>query len=220
MIKRLIFDVDGTLIAGVSFMKAQRMALMDVNKYSEENLEKLNQAIDEYELNYNTYTKKYFLSFLSKKVGTSLDEKFLVSFFENLAKYAVPKKDDKLIKAIETLSKKYELVLLSNFFEESQRKRLEKVGLNKFFQEYYGEKIIKPNKEAFISAIGKNKEAECIMIGDNLKIDILGASNLKINTIWINQNVEKTNIKTKQVKSIIDITEELITEFEKEKILI
>lgn len=39
----------------------------------------------------------------------------------------------------------YELVLLSNYFEESQRNRLTAMRINDYFSEYYGEKIIKPN---------------------------------------------------------------------------
>ena len=214
MIKRLIFDIDGTLISGVDFRKAQKEALIDIGKYSEENLEKFEQAINEYESNFDTYSKKCYLDFLSKKIGIPLDEKFLQSFFKNLSKYAVCKKDDRLIKKMEELSKKYELVLLSNFFEESQRARLEKVGLNKFFKEFYGEEIIKPNKKAFIDALGKHKPEECIMIGDNIYIDIRAALRLNINTIWINSKSEKFDIKTKEVKNVLDITEELISEFE------
>ena len=53
----------------------------------------------------------------------------------------------------EKLSKKYELVLLSNYFEKSQRGRLEHIGIDKYFTEYYGEKICKPNRQAFLDAI-------------------------------------------------------------------
>ena len=214
MIKRLIFDIDGTLISGVDFRKAQKEALIDIGKYSEENLEKFEQAINEYESNFDTYSKKCYLDFLSKKIGNSLDENFLQSFFKNLSEYAVCKKDDRLVNKMEELSKRYELVLLSNFFEESQRARLEKVGLNKFFSEYYGEEIIKPNKKAFLDALGKHKPEECIMIGDNIYIDIKAALKLNINTIWVNSKSEKFDIKAKKGKNVLDITEELISEFE------
>ena len=45
MIKRLIFDIDGTLITGVSFDKAIRGALERVGALSDENVQKCNWHI-------------------------------------------------------------------------------------------------------------------------------------------------------------------------------
>ena len=75
------------------------------------------------------------------------------TFFRNLGLYAIPDDNKKLIETIKKLSKKYELVLLSNYFEKSQRGRLEHIGIDKYFTEYYGEKICKPNRQAFVDAI-------------------------------------------------------------------
>ncbi len=47
--------------------------------------------------------------------------------------------------------KDYELVLLSNFFEESQRNRLVTMGVNDYFIEFYGEIIIKPSREVYLT---------------------------------------------------------------------
>ena len=67
--------------------------------------------------------------------------------------YAIPDDNQELIETIDQLSRKYELVLLSNYFEKSQRGRLEHIGIDKYFSEYYGEKICKPDRQAYIDAI-------------------------------------------------------------------
>jgi len=45
MIKRLIFDIDGTLITGVSFDKAIKQSLMEYGIFPEENKQKFIQTI-------------------------------------------------------------------------------------------------------------------------------------------------------------------------------
>lgn len=77
--------------------------------------------------------------------------------------YAIPDDNKELIETIEKLSKQYELVLLSNYFEKSQRGRLKHIGIDKYFTEYYGEKICKPStvcKDAFDKLAEYAKEFE------------------------------------------------------------
>ena len=150
MIKRLIFDIDGTLITGISFDKAITNSLLELGFFSEENKQKIFYAISTYENCHNEYDiNQYF----SKVLGYKLDKDFLEIFFRNLRLYAVPDDNKELIETIENLSRKYELVLLSNYFEKSQRGRLKHIGIDNFFSEYYGEKLCKPNKKAFLDAI-------------------------------------------------------------------
>lgn len=153
MIKRLIFDIDGTLITGVNFDKAIETSLLEYGIFSEENKKKFINAIPTYENEHSEYEQNQYLQYFSKILEHNLDEKFLNILFKNLETYAIPDNNQKLIETIDKLSKKYELILLSNYFEKSQRNRLEHIGINKYFSEYYGEKICKPDKKAFILAI-------------------------------------------------------------------
>ena len=125
---------------------------------------------------------------------------FLIFFFDELKK-AVPSNSKRIAAMLYRLNE-YQLVLLSNYFEESQRNRLSIMGINKFFTEYYGEKIIKPNKEAYISASGIYKPNECLIIGDDKKLDIDIPRELGFNTIFINE--------TGDIKSVEEITPMLI----------
>jgi len=90
MIKRLIFDIDGTLITGVSFDKAIRGALERVGALSDENVQKYISAIGTYEIVNGNYQIEKYLKHFSDALGIELDEEFLQGLFGNLARYAVP----------------------------------------------------------------------------------------------------------------------------------
>lgn len=153
MIKRLIFDIDGTLITGIKLDETITHSLSAYGIYSKENQQKFLNAILTYEIYHKEYEPIQYLQHFSQALGCNLDENFLKIHFRNLGIYAIPNDNKKLIKTIDRLSKKYELVLLSNYFEESQRGRLKNIGIDNYFSEYYGEKICKPHKKAFIDAI-------------------------------------------------------------------
>ena len=187
MIKRLIFDIDGTLIRGVSFTPAIIKTLKELNIYSEENVIKFSEAINTYENYYDNYNLKDYNHYFSEILNTELSSDFPNIFFTHL-KEAIPKNNNDVKETIAYLSTKYELVLLSNYFETSQRNRLEKMGINKYFSEFYGEKKIKPQKEAYLFATGSNNIDECLIIGDNLELDIKKPLELGFKTILISAN--------------------------------
>ncbi len=191
MLKRIIFDIDGTLITGVHFKKYvantfERYGINDPGKVSE-----FLTNIPEYEKNYQSYNKNDYLNFFSSRLGIKLDEEFLRIFFSEL-KYAVPKDSSSIKEMLEEL-RDYELVLLSNYFEESQRNRLSTMQINDFFTEYYGEKNIKPVPKAYFDAAGKRSIEECIIVGDDKVLDIEVPKKLGFKTIYVNS--EKGDIK-------------------------
>lgn len=51
---------------------------------------------------------------------------------------------------------------------------------------------------------------------DNIELDIKGALNNDINTIWINPNNKKADVNTREVKQVSDITLYLIESFERD----
>lgn len=210
MIKRLIFDVDGTLIAGVDFMSSVVNCLKRNNLYSEENIKNFFAAMKTYEGVYDNYNTKDYLSHLGSYLGTHLDDSFLDIFFDEL-KFCIPKDNTKLVNAIEELSSKYELVLLTNYFKKSQLNRLNNMGIGQFFTECYGEELIKPNEMIYIRACGNNNPNECVMIGDDLNLDIEGATALGLNTIFVNsKNIPINNHEIITVSAAHEITDELI----------
>lgn len=200
MVKRIIFDIDGTLITGVNFSCYVTNAL---KKYSINDLEKTKiflSNIKEYENIHNTYNRDLYLDFFSDKLGIKLDYSFLEIFFEEL-KYAVPKNNEGIKTMLESLND-YELVLLSNYFEESQRNRLTTMGINNFFSEYYGERIIKPNELAYIESCGIYKPYECVIVGDDKKLDIDIPKSLGFNTIYVNKDGDIKTVEELSLKLI------------------
>lgn len=74
-----------------------------------------------------------------------------------------------------------------------------------------GKRFVNQIKKHFWRPFGTNKPSECVMIGDNLELDIKGAQNCGINTIWINpKKYMSDNIQTVSVEDIEKINEQLI----------
>lgn len=199
MIKRLIFDIDNTLITWKKeYDKVLDEVLKEINYPRTENLyNEIHNAEMEYEQNLKKFDKKEMLNFINKKLNLKLPQNFIDLWLEKL-QYCIPKELDKQdYETLEYLYNKYELVALTNWFKESQVKRLENLNILKFFKRVYGaEKYAKPYKESFLQAIGKNKIYECAMIGDNLQTDIIAAKNVGIQKlVWKDNNNEKEQYK-------------------------
>lgn len=209
MVKRLIFDIDGTIIDGGNFRDTITKVLKRLNAYSEENLEKYLEATRTYEDHYDNYNRKDYTDYFSKCVGVELGKEYIDILFDEL-QYCIPEDNTKIREKIEELSKHYEIVILTNYFEEGQRGRLKNMGINDYFSECFGEKIIKDNKEAFLSACGNHLPEECVMIGDNPVLDIKGADRCGLKTIWINKANKEIDIDTFQIDSVKNITVDMI----------
>lgn len=95
------------------------------------------------------------------------------------------------VEALEKLSKKYQLHIITNGFEEVQDIKLKVSGLNKYFNkiitsERAGYK--KPDRKIFEFALkeAKAKPEESLMIGDDLKVDIIGAKEMDMDQVYCN----------------------------------
>ena len=189
MIKRIIFDLDNTLIMWKDeYEKAADIDLNTINYPKTNDLyKKINEVESEYEEGKIKYDKTEVIDYLNEKLNLHLPYKFMDIWSENIGRIAVPEeypKED--FETLAYLSKKYELVILTNWFIECQIKRLENIGICKFFTEFYGaEKYAKPYKESFEQAAGKFQMDEIAMVGDSLKMDIKGAIDAGIkNVVW------------------------------------
>lgn len=208
MIKRLIFDVDDTLIAWKEeYWNTIKEVFEKLNMEYSENLQnKIIMAVDTYENKYDYYEKQAMLEHINAVANTKFDMNFLNTVLEAFGN-CVPKKDEKLVDVLEYLSRKYNLVILTNWFEDAQGLRLESFGIKKFFTKIFAsEKFkVKPSKESFIVAMENDTLEECIMIGDSFKKDIQGALNAGMKAIYINPNESEEEKKNYTI--INDITE-------------
>lgn len=206
MIKRLIFDVDGTLITGVDFRKSVSNTLRRIGVYSDDLVDKFIDNIKKYEKKYNCYDREKYIDYFSSILGIDLDFDFLDIFFDEL-KDCVPEYNDKLIGCIYQLSLKYDLVLLTNYFSESQMNRLNSMGIGKYFSHCYGEDLIKPDVDSYISACGNYKPYECVIIGDDLDLDVIVPKSLGLNIIYVGDS-DFSNVV--RVINVCDINSEFI----------
>ena len=122
---------------------------------------------------------------------------------------------DGTIELLDYLHPKYELHIITNGFEEVQNLKLEKSGIQKYFNKIITSESVgvkKPNPRVFRYALDKaNANAEnSIMIGDNLEADIIGAINCGIESIHFNlENLKFADKKYTSVSHLIEIKQYL-----------
>lgn len=122
---------------------------------------------------------------------------------------------DGAMELLEYLSFKYELHIITNGFEEVQNLKLQKSGIEKYFNKIITSEAVgvkKPNPKVFkyalelANAIPENS----IMIGDNLEADIIGALNCGITSIHFNLENEKFEQKNYiSVSNLLEIKQYL-----------
>lgn len=119
------------------------------------------------------------------------------------------------IELLEYLHPKYELHIITNGFEEVQNLKLEKSGIEKYFNSIITSESVgvkKPNPKVFKYALDKaNAKADnSIMIGDNLEADIIGAIQCGITSIHFNlENLKYADKKYISVSHLLEIKQYL-----------
>lgn len=210
MIKRIIFDLDNTLIDWKEEYWSKAIIYVCKNlkmEYNKDVEEKVIEAILEYE----RVEQYYNVDKMQEMINNKIDMKLSNNFIKEILKYfetCIPDQiDNKILNTLEYLQNKYELVILTNWFQYQQIERLKNAGIYKYFKYVYGaDKIkMKPNKEAYQVAIGDFSFDECIMVGDDLKIDIDGALNIGINAIFLNRKNIIVDKKYNVIKSLDEL---------------
>ena len=174
MLKRIIFDIDNTLIKVPKTCDFAFQAIL--NKYNVNKTgRQLYQLVGKYEYitNNEYYKKDKLLKMINDDLKTKLPMKFLDECIDIYNNLDVDLCDD-IYSTLEYLSLKYELVCLSNWFTDSQKARLKKVDILKYFDNVYGADIVplKPIKKSYLSVLGNHQINECMMVGDSIKFDI------------------------------------------------
>ncbi len=212
MIKKIIFDLDNTLIIWKEeFLNTLNETLEQLNiNYDDSILTNLKKAINIYESKYNIYKEEYLLELFKKQTKIDLPNNFVEMWKNNLKKCVSPDYNKETIDTLEYLYQKYDLIVLTNWFTDQQSSRLENANILKYFKEVIGtDKVLnKPNKEAFIYACKNNLPSECVMVGDNLNLDIIGAQNAGLKTILIDYKNKYPDYKDK-ITNIIELKEML-----------
>lgn len=211
MLKRVIFDLDDTLIdwkedywhKGIIYA-CEKLKV----RYNKELEEKIIEAINEYEKDENYFNIEKMQGIINKKINMKLSTSFIKAILKYFEICVPEQMNVNIVETLDYLVNKYELVVLTNWFENQQIQRLKNAGIYKYFKQVYGTENIKmkPDKEAYLTAIGKFSLDECVMVGDDLKIDIDGALGIGLNAIFLNRK----NINVDKKYTVITSLDELI----------
>jgi putative hydrolase of the HAD superfamily len=97
----------------------------------------------------------------------------------------------------------YQLHIITNGFEEIQAIKLASAGINHYFSNVVTSETTgykKPQKEMFYYVLDKIQACvgECIMVGDSLDADILGAKNIGMDHVFFNPEGKPHQEKVQQ----------------------
>lgn len=200
MIKKIIFDLDDTLIAFDDKVKH----VLNPSKYNitKEEYQKILELLFTYEQRHDRYSYQEMLEEINTALKNKITEKEFLKILKDCENLVPKKQDKKLIQTLDYLSKKYELVVLTNFFTKIQKARLKNYGILKYFSEVIGGDLTKckPHFRSYAIACGFHKFEECLMIGDNLEFDVKKPIEYGMDAIWYNK--AKNESKYKSVDSL------------------
>lgn len=214
MIKKIIFDVDNTLIPWDDEENWNKVydALIIEYELTMDECNDVKNVVNNYELMEDIFAVNKMQKMINSAIQKEYSEKFLQIILEIFAE-CVPERDLELEETIKYLSTKYELVILTNWYTWQQEARLQKFGILQYFTNVYGADHfkIKPNKEAFEVAMGKNKPDECIMIGDGIENDVKPAIKYGLDAILVDYNYDESNQENnfKTIKNVKELREVL-----------
>lgn len=108
-------------------------------------------------------------------------------------------------------SKKYKLYIITNGFTQIQEVKMKYSGLDNYFDKMFTSENVgshKPSKEMFDYCIKSvnAKKRESLMIGDDLKVDIIGARNNHIDQVYYNpEGIEHTEKVTYEIRNLLEL---------------
>ncbi|MEO6831289.1 MAG: YjjG family noncanonical pyrimidine nucleotidase [Chitinophagaceae bacterium] len=116
------------------------------------------------------------------------------------------------LEVLEYCKGRYQMHLITNGFERTQKLKIEHAGIASYFSEIITSEMsdsIKPHPEIFRYAMRAAHAhcAECLMIGDAFEADILGAIGVGMDTVYFNpqklQHEEKPTFQIESLKELI-----------------
>ena len=178
---KFIFDLDYTLLIP-DWSKEDDFLRKFIPLEEQEMFFKQKQLIlNKYELEFPRYDFKT-LSEYFKRYGFNVSEETINGWMIHNGETIEDLVVDGVVELFDYLkSNGKNITILTNWFSGTQIPRLKRTGLYEYIDKIVaGEDAMKPNMESFRLAIGNTLKEECIMIGDNVKSDKVGALNAGI----------------------------------------
>ena len=179
--KKYIFDLDYTLLIP-DWSKEDDYFKENIPMEEQEEFFKHKQDIlNKYEYESPKYEVKT-LSEAFKKNGFTVSEEVITGWMKHNGETIKDEIVDGVVDLLNYLKENdKEIVLLTSWFSGTQIPRLKRTGLYNYFDKIVaGDDAMKPDLESFLLAIGNTNKEDCIMIGDSVKSDKVGAENAGI----------------------------------------
>ena len=207
MIKKIVFDLDNTLLdLKDEYIFALKNTLNKFGyNYSEKTIQKIDKVLDDYEKYNRKLSKSILLDYINHNCNTTFSSDFVEFLIKEQAK-CFEKFEGEKLDTIKYLSSKYELICITNWFTDTQRKRLENAGISKYFNKIFGgdKHELKPSLKAF-DMIDNPKE--CIIVGDNIRYDILPALELGMQAILLTRKNVEPDSRYKMIRRLEELKE-------------
>ena len=222
MIKAVIFDYDGTL----SNRQLNAYAVFDdylrplLPEMSETEFEAVLQDMMLYDCNGILDVGKRVIPLLRKygdRLPADFAEKFVPYYNDQMFEFTVLKPET--IDVLSRLKGKYKLAVLSNGDSLPQHRKVEKAGIEDYFDVVLVSGDIginKPDRRIFDYLCGKLgvKNEEALMVGDVFASDILGAVNAGCVPVWLNTDYELParhyhGYRISRLDEVLDILEQI-----------
>ena len=190
MIKKIIFDVDNTLIKWDDSNWDIIIELLKLYGSSDpfNDFKLVKEAYFESEENEIKMDEKILLKHLNNKLSVKVDLNFIDKVLTHWSKQAY-KADIEVINLFKYLKDKYEIVIMTNAFYVVQRNRLDIMGLLPYINKIYScdNNGLKPNKFSYMNVCGKQKPNNCVIIGDNIDLDYFYPIKYGLNAILFDE---------------------------------
>lgn len=200
--KRFLFDIDGTILER-DYTRDMEFFKKELN--SEEGnivVPRINELIKEYQKAACRCEVSYLSMYLSNSTGVEITPELIYKWREFISSYdskVVPGAKDLLFYL--SVNASQNVVGISNWFADDQMRRLEKCGLLKYFNNFYGgDFFLKPTKEFYLNAAGRFPKEDCVVIGDSLEEDVYGPYRVGMDAIYFDRE-KKGDANKKLVKS-------------------
>ena len=187
--KKYIFDIDYTILIPDWSKEDDYFKEHIIENEQGEFFKNKQRILNKYEQEFPRYDSKALSNYF-KSYGFTVSEDMINSWMlfngENIKDEVVDGVVD-LFKYLKENNK--EIIILTNWFSETQIPRLKRAGLYNYIDKVVsGEDASKPSLESFNLAIGKTNKKDCIMIGDSIRNDQNGANNAGIDSYLVDEN--------------------------------
>ncbi len=186
--KKYIFDIDYTILIPDWSKEDDYFKKYILENEQEEFFKNKQGILNKYEQEFPRYNTKT-LSDYFKSYGFTVSEDTINGWMSYNGETIEDEVVDGVVDLFEYLKENNkEIVILTNWFSGTQIPRLKRAGLFNYIDKIVaGEDAMKPGLESFELAINDTNKEDCIMIGDSIRSDKVGADNAGIDSYIVDK---------------------------------